>query len=277
MADNLHWTIGDVTITRVVESVAHIPPAGCCRARRRRRDRVALVVAAAALRRRRRQPRAVDPRVRHHRRRPQDHRRHLHRQRPSDPGHGGAQPADAVPHRPRRRRLPARGGRHGDLHPPPLRPRGLEHDARRRRVGADVPERALPPLPRRVGALESAKAATGYAATHRRRGAAGDRRRARRPRRRPTTRSPTRSGSRPRPATRPGTSRCTSSRAGSTRSITGDLAHHPVQFAEPRLVRRPRHRPRAVGGHPSPAARRARRHRRSSSSAPTSRRRARVT
>ena len=28
MADNLHWTIGDVTITRVVESVAHIPAGG---------------------------------------------------------------------------------------------------------------------------------------------------------------------------------------------------------------------------------------------------------
>ena len=28
MADNLHWTIGDVTITRIVESVAQIPPGG---------------------------------------------------------------------------------------------------------------------------------------------------------------------------------------------------------------------------------------------------------
>ena len=28
MADNLHWTIGDVTITRVVESVATLPASG---------------------------------------------------------------------------------------------------------------------------------------------------------------------------------------------------------------------------------------------------------
>ena len=43
--------------------------------------------------------------------------------------------------------------------------------------------------------------------------------------------------------------------------ITGDLAHHPVQLRRTRLVRRPRHRSRAVVGHPSPAPRRARRHR----------------
>src|SRR5207302_2892340 len=28
MTDNLQWKIGDVTITRVVETVAHIPPSG---------------------------------------------------------------------------------------------------------------------------------------------------------------------------------------------------------------------------------------------------------
>ena len=28
MSDNLQWKVGDLTVTRVVESVAHIPPAG---------------------------------------------------------------------------------------------------------------------------------------------------------------------------------------------------------------------------------------------------------
>ena len=129
-------------------------------------------------------------------------------------------------------RLPARGGRHGDLHAPPLRPRGLEHDAGRRRVGADVPERALPALPRRVGALESTKAASGYAATiddavrpvidagladlvpsdHR------------------VTDEIRLEAT---PGHTPGHVAVHVESGGQHALITGDLAHHPVQFAEP--------------------------------------------
>ena len=64
MSDNLQWKVGDLTVTRVVESVAHIPPAGLLPERDPRGGRVALVVAPTPLRRRRRQPRAVDPRLR---------------------------------------------------------------------------------------------------------------------------------------------------------------------------------------------------------------------
>ena len=42
------------------------------------------------------------------------------------------------------RGLPARVDRHGGVHAPARRPRGLEHDEGRRALGADLPERALP-------------------------------------------------------------------------------------------------------------------------------------
>ena len=50
----------------------------------------------------------------------------------------------SVPRRSRQGRLPAQSDRHGDLHPPPHRPRRLEHAARRRALGPHLPQRALP-------------------------------------------------------------------------------------------------------------------------------------
>ena len=59
----------------------------------------------------------------------------------------------AVPRRSRGRGLRPRSRRRRAVHAPALRPRRVEHAAGRRRVGADVPERALPVRARRVGPL----------------------------------------------------------------------------------------------------------------------------
>ena len=107
MTDNLQWTIGDVTVTRIVESVAQIPPGGLLP------SATAEVVESHSSWLR---PHFVDDDgnlvLSIHAfggcgRRPPDDHRHVHRQRPPDPGDGGAQPPDAVPGRPRGRRLPA--------------------------------------------------------------------------------------------------------------------------------------------------------------------------
>ena len=109
---------------------------------------------------------------------PQDRRRHVHRQRPSDPGLRVPAGRHAVPPEPGRRGLPSRRGRLRRLHAPALRPRGLEHHARRRRVGADLPERPLHHLPGGVGVLLDRRRRR-LRAHPRRRGAGRHRRRAR--------------------------------------------------------------------------------------------------
>ena len=156
--------LGDVTITRVVEMIAPVPPPGCCPGRHRR-ARAQPLVAAAPLRRRRRQPRALDPRA---------VRRVAGRKIVVDtcvgndrviPEYRGADARHAVPRRPRGGGLRPRRRRHRHLHAPALRPRRVEHDARRRRVGPDVPERAVRHLPRRMGALVDSEGESGYART----------------------------------------------------------------------------------------------------------------
>ena len=233
MADNLHWTIGDVTITRVVESVANIPATGLLPSAS---DDV-IASHASWLR-----PHFVDDDgnlvlsihafgiVAGDRRIIVDtcigNDRHipgmeaLNLQTPflSDLADAG---------------FARRGGRHRDLHAPPLRPRGVEHHARRRRVGADVPERPLPPVPRRVGALDArGRGASGTSATIDDAVrpvvdagladlVASDHRVTDEIRLEAT------------PGHTPGHVAVHVESAGRHALITGDLAHHPVQLAEP--------------------------------------------
>ena len=267
--DNLQWQIGDVSITRVLEMLAPVPPAGCSR-RHARGHRTQPLVAAAALRRRRRQLRALDPRAVRRVAGPQDRRRHVHRQRPGDPGHTTVLTTCDTPFldEPRRGRLPARSVDTvvcTHLH---LDHVGLEHDAGRRQVGPDVPERALPLLPRASGALGRRKATTGtrdvWTTRCSRSSTPGSSISSS-----PTTRSPPRSAR---------ADAGSHSRARGVRIESGGAAgaDHRRPRAPSGAVRRagrgrrPRHRPRAVGGDPPAPPRRARRTPTCSSSAPTS-------
>ena len=101
-------------------------------------------------------------------RRPDRHRGHRRRQRsatsahaaPGSPEHGVPDRARIGGHRPRRRR---RGGQH----PHALRPRRLEHHARKRRVGADLPQRPVSAARRRLPPLRARRARGARNAAHR--------------------------------------------------------------------------------------------------------------
>ena len=216
---NLQWKIGDVTVTRIVESVAHRYRRRVCsrRARRKGIERNA-VVAAPALPRRRRQPRAVDPRARASSRgRPQDRRRHVHRQRPRDPGLRDA----AGRRRPSSRTSPMRASRAKRSTSSICTHLHFDH------VGWNtmlVDGEWVPTFPnaryllcREEWEHCSTEGDAGYARDPRRRGAGRSSTPGSPISCRPTTRSPTTSGSSSRPATRPGTLRSASSRAVSRR------------------------------------------------------------
>ena len=86
---------------------------------------------------------------------PRDPRRRLRRQRQ---GTARRKRLEHAPRRvlarpPRRRRMRAGGHRHRPLHPPPPRPCGLEHTARRRTLGPLLPERPLPLRAHRIRIL----------------------------------------------------------------------------------------------------------------------------
>ena len=149
----LRWRVGDVTVTRIVESggassplFASVPPTLPV-LQPERRDRAVAGLAQAALRDRRGRLIAsihafvvesrgktivVDTCVGNDKVRDLPAGRRLER---------------PLPRRLRGRRLRARRRRCGAVHPPALRPRRLEHAPRRRPLGADVPARALPPEP----------------------------------------------------------------------------------------------------------------------------------
>ncbi len=131
--------------------------------------------------------------------------------------------------------------RYGDVHPPALRPRRLEHlqGPGNRRLPADLPQRPLPVRPDRVrGVAERRSATTAYHTdTHLRRMRRPDRRaRAWPTSSRPITRSATATGasgaSRSHGHT-PGHVHVRISSNGEEAVITGDLMHHPMQVAMP--------------------------------------------
>ena len=156
MSAPLRWRVGDVTVTRIVESGGASSPLFASVSPTFLFSNLSAEAVQsqawlqAAFRDRRRSPDRVDPRLRRRVARQDDRRRHLRRQRQ------GARPAgvDAaerpVPRRLRRRRLRARRRRRRAVHAPALRSRRLEHAPRRRPLGADVPARALPPEPPRL-------------------------------------------------------------------------------------------------------------------------------
>ncbi len=132
---------------------------------------------------------------------------------PSEPRLERAAPP--VPRRPRGGRLSRRHDRRRRVHAPARRPRGLEHDARRRPVGADVPEP-------RATCSHSPSSSTG------------------RRRRFPT--ATTTSATRSRPWTRPASSTSFPSTMPSTRA--SGSTRHP---ATPRVTCRSSSSPRASG------------------------------
>ena len=233
MTDNLQWQIGDVTITRVVESVANIPAGGLLPSSSNEviashaswlrphfvddDGNLVLSIHAFGITAGDRKI-IVDTCIGNDRTIPGMEALNLQTPFLTDLAAAGF----------------PRGGGHRDLHAPALRPRGLEHDARRRRVGAHVPERALPAVPRRVGALERGGlgAGTGYAAT------IDD-----------AVRPVIDAGLadlvpsdhhvtdeirlEATPGHTPGHVAVHVESGGRHALITGDLAHHPVQFAEP--------------------------------------------
>ena len=199
------WTVGEVTITSVVEEqTEHIPPefffpdatrggrraARLARARLRGRRRQARLARAGVRDRDAPAPRAGRP-VRRQRQEAADavlERAHV-------PVHGAL----------RGRRLRSARDRHGRAHAPARRPRRLGHAARRGRVAADVRERAPPlhrararVLPRRTTTPASTGVYADSVAPIFAAGLADDRRRGRGSRRRPAARAEHRAHARPR-------------------------------------------------------------------------------
>ena len=163
-------------------------------------------------------------------------RGHVRRQR-QGPRRPRALPHDVddVPAGPHGRRLPAGVDRRRAVHAPARRPRGVEHAARERTLGADVPARAAPVHAHGVGALVQRRTTTtrsgSWATACGRCWTPGS----------PTsspwiTGSPARCGSSRRPDTRPGHVSLRLRAGDGDAVITGDLMHHPVQMAEPEWV-----------------------------------------
>ena len=141
------WQVGRATITPVVEVETKTSPRFLFRGLEKAGVKAVAEQAPVAhgqLRGRRGLPAPAHPVPRDRDRRHPHRRRHVRGERQGTRQPGLAQPPAAVPGRSRRRRLPRRLDRRGDLHAPARGPRRVEHDARRRPMGADVPERPLP-------------------------------------------------------------------------------------------------------------------------------------
>ena len=139
--------------------------------------------------------------------------------------------------RPRGGGLPGRVDRHRALHAPPRRPRRLEHAARGRALGADLPERALPVRARASSSTGTPRAtrrtATCSATRCGRSSTPGSSTSWR-----ATTRSTDEVRLEPTPGHTPGHVSVRIASRGEEAVITGDLMHHPVQIAHPDWAQR---------------------------------------